>query len=54
MKVICINNTYYPVSLKVGKIYNIERENEVSYIIVDENQEEVSYPKKLFEVQKNL
>jgi len=51
MKVICVNNKYYPVSLFLGRIYSVERETKVGYIILDENQEECEYPKELFEIK---
>jgi hypothetical protein len=54
MKVICINNSYYPVSLSLNKIYNVERETKVGYIIIDENHESWEYPKEIFEIKDDL
>jgi hypothetical protein len=53
MKVTCINNKYYPLSLSLNKIYNVERETSVNYIIIDENYEECEYPKEIFEIKND-
>lgn len=53
MQVICINNSYYPVSLSLNKKYNVLREEGLFYIIVDESYEEYLFPKELFKVIEN-
>lgn len=47
MKIICIDNRQYPLSLELNKEYEA-RETEDSYVIVDENSEDCEYPKKIF------
>jgi hypothetical protein len=47
MKVICINNDYYPASLELNKEYEA-KEHDCFYLILDENLEEYYYPKELF------
>jgi hypothetical protein len=49
MKVICINNNYYPTSLELNKEYEA-KEHESFYLILDENLEECYYPKELFRI----
>lgn len=51
MKVLCKNNSGYPLSLKIGLFYIVYKENESCYHIIDDNQEEHCYPKELFEVE---
>lgn len=51
IKIICINNDYYPVSLKLNKEYEA-KEHELYYIILDETLEEYYYPKEIFKVVK--
>lgn len=47
MKVICINNDYYPLSLEIDKEYDaIEKGNR--FIITDDNLEDCEYPRELF------
>lgn len=47
MKVICINNNYYPLSLELNKEYEVV-ENGDYFIITDDNLEDCEYPKELF------
>lgn len=49
VKVICINNDYYPLSLLLNKEYEA-KEEDFFYIIIDENLEEYYYPKEIFKV----
>lgn len=51
IKIICINNDYYPLSLKLNKEYEA-KEHEFYYIILDETLEEYYYPKEIFNVVK--
>lgn len=52
MRVICINNIDYPLSLEVNKEYDVLEEGNY-YYIVDDNLEDWKYPKYLFEIKKN-
>jgi hypothetical protein len=45
--IICINNDQYPLSLELNKEY-YANETKNSYIIIDENYEDVEYPKEIF------
>jgi hypothetical protein len=54
MKVLCKDNCGYPLSLKIGFIYIVTKENQFCYFIVDDNQEEHCYPKELFEAEDNF
>jgi hypothetical protein len=47
IKVICINNEYYPLSLQLNKEYEAKEEDNC-YIILDETLEEYYYPKEIF------
>jgi len=47
VKIICINNDYYPVSLQLNKEYEA-KEDYFYYIILDESLEEYYYPKEIF------
>ena len=47
IRIICIDNTNYPVSLEVNKEYE-GVDCGISYMIVDENYESYEYPKELF------
>lgn len=47
IKIICVNNDYYPASLKLNKEYDA-KEDGLFYIILDETLEEYYYPKNLF------
>jgi hypothetical protein len=51
MKVICIDNRYYPLSLEIGKEYKVIKEENEFYFIEDFNGEEYFYPKNLFEIK---
>lgn len=50
MIVICIDNSYYPVSLELNKEYLAKEDNDC-YIILDESLEEYCYPKELFKIK---
>jgi|694.fasta_scaffold45954_3 hypothetical protein len=54
MKVICISNLYYPLSLSLNKEYQVFREKEFFYSILDDNLEEYFFPKNLFKVIENI
>jgi hypothetical protein len=47
MKVICINNINYPLSLEINKEYEVIEKNNY-FIVVDSNLEDCEYPKELF------
>lgn len=53
MKVTCISNKYYPLSLSLNKVYDVKKETNVGYAIVDENYEEWEYPKEMFEIKND-
>jgi hypothetical protein len=53
MRVICINNSYYPLSLTLNKEYQVVREKECFYSIMDDNLEEYFFYKDLFKVIEN-
>ena len=47
MKVICINNNDYPLSLELNKEYEVlEKDN--LYVLLDHNLEDCEYTKELF------
>lgn len=50
MRVICINNEYYPTSLSLNKEYSVTVEEDFYYIILDDSFEEYIFPKNLFKV----
>lgn len=52
MRVICINNKHYPLSLEINKEYEVIEKNN-HYLIVDHNLEDCEYPKDIFEIKKN-
>lgn len=52
MRVICIDNKNYPLSLEINKEYEVLEKND-NFIIVDENLEDCEYPKSMFEIKKN-
>lgn len=47
MKVVCINNDNYPLSLELRKEYEVLETNNF-YIIIDKNLEDCKYPKNCF------
>ena len=49
-KVICENNNYYPVSLKLGETYEVRIVKESTFIIIDEFFDDQEYPKKIFKI----
>lgn len=51
LKVICIDNKYYPASLILGKEYEAE-EKDGFYSIEDEEYEDYLYPKELFKIKE--
>jgi hypothetical protein len=53
MRVICINNKNYPISLSLNKEYEVVRTEEFFYVILDETLEEYLYPIELFEISKD-
>jgi hypothetical protein len=53
MRVICINNKNYPLSLYLNKEYEVVRVEEFFYVILDETLEEYLYPIELFEISKD-
>jgi hypothetical protein len=53
MRVICINNKNYPVSLSLNKEYEVVRIEEFFYVILDETLEEYLYPIDFFEISKD-
>ena len=50
MRVICINNEGYPLSLKLRAEYTVHIVEENFYVIVDEYLEDQRYPLHLFEI----
>lgn len=52
MRVICIDNKDYPLSLNINKEYEVLEDGNY-YLIVDDNSEDWKYPKYLFEIKKN-
>jgi hypothetical protein len=53
IKVVCINNMHYPLSLKLDKEYEA-KDNGDFYIIIDENLEFCQFPKEIFELQVSI
>jgi hypothetical protein len=53
MRVICINNKDYPISLVLNKEYDVVRRDGFFYVILDESLEEYLYPVDFFEVSKD-
>lgn len=51
MIVICKDNNYYPVSLEINKEYEVIREENECYVIIDSNEEEYYYPKSIFDIK---
>lgn len=47
IKITCINNKNYPVSLEMNKQYEAI-DNGFFYVIVDDNFDEYEYPKEIF------
>jgi hypothetical protein len=54
MKVLCKDNFGYPLSLKIGYVYEICDENEKFFFILDENYEDQYYPKDLFDLLEDF
>jgi hypothetical protein len=50
MTAICINNSDYPVSLRLGKEYAIIREEGNYYRIIDDSGEDYIFPKECFKL----
>ena len=50
MKVICENNDYYPVSLKIGGVYYVYIVKDSTFIIIDEFLENQEYPRNIFKI----
>ena len=50
MRVICMNNDYYPASLSLNKEYFVIREEDIFYVMIDDSFEEYLFPKDLFKV----
>jgi hypothetical protein len=50
IKIICVNNDFYPLSLHLNKEYEAKEEG-FFYIILDETLEEYYYPKELFKLK---
>lgn len=53
MRVICINNDYYPLSLTLNKEYFVIREKDDFYSIMNDNFEEYFFYKNLFKILEN-
>lgn len=49
IKVICINNDLYPLSLELNKEYDVKDMGD-HYIIVDNNHEDCNFPKEIFKI----
>jgi hypothetical protein len=51
---VCISNTYYPISLTVGKKYTVlpdptaEKHNMIR--VIDDSEEDYLFPEKLFQL----
>lgn len=52
MRVICVDNKNYPLSLELNKEYEVLEKGDF-FILIDKNLEDCEYPKKLFEIKKN-
>jgi hypothetical protein len=50
MKMICINNrvSCYILNLTIGKIYDMIKEDEYEYTVLDDDNKEYGYPKTWF------
>jgi hypothetical protein len=53
MRVICINNNDYPISLTLNKEYIVVYQEEFFYSLLDDSLEEYIFPKNLFLVVEN-
>jgi hypothetical protein len=53
MKVICENNDYYPIALKVGSVYDVYIVKDSTFIIIDEFFEGQEYPTNIFKIIKD-
>ena len=52
IKVRCLEDVHYGLSLKEGKVYDARDCGRGWYAVVDESGEEYAYPPKLFEVSE--
>lgn len=50
MRVVCIDNSYYPLSLSLNKEYNVIKDKDGFFSIIDNSLEEYFFPKNLFKV----
>ena len=50
MKIKCINNESYRISLELGKVYDAKKIADHFYALVDETGEEYGFPHALFEI----
>ena len=53
MRVICIKNKDYPISLILNKEYTVTRTEGFFYIILDASLEECLYPADFFKASKD-
>lgn len=54
MNAICIDNTNYPASLQVGKIYKVVDDKTKGYLrVIDESEEDYLYDSKRFKFVPN-
>ena len=53
MKIICINNDNYPLSLELNKEYEAKEIGNF-YVLIDCNLENCYYPKEIFKLNNNI